>query len=93
MVCDHSLVFGYADQKRRIDRPIVNQAIEYLEEGASPSPQPKAVTLNGSRVRLLSRWSFGTLAVALAGAMVGLAIRFDTSVLDLVQSVRHLLLR
>src|SRR5947207_5000289 len=28
MVCDHSLVFGYADQKRRIDRPIVNQAIE-----------------------------------------------------------------
>src|SRR5438105_13091631 len=24
MVCDHSLVFGYADQQRRIDRPIRN---------------------------------------------------------------------
>jgi general secretion pathway protein A len=93
MVCDHSLVFGYADQKRRIDRPIVNQAIEYLEEGASPASERKAVKFRGSRGRLLSRWSFGTLAVALAGAMVGLAMRFDTSVLDLVQSVRHLLLR
>jgi general secretion pathway protein A len=36
MVCDHSLLFGYADQKRRIDRPTVNQAIEYLEEGTRP---------------------------------------------------------
>src|SRR5438105_6848830 len=32
IVCDHCLLFGYAEQRRRIDRPIVNQAVEYLEE-------------------------------------------------------------
>ena len=36
LVCDHSLLFGYADQKRRIDRQTVNQAIAYLEDGAAP---------------------------------------------------------
>ena len=30
---DHCLLFGYADQLRRIDRSSVNEAIEYLEEG------------------------------------------------------------
>jgi len=32
LVCDHSLLFGYADQKHRIDREIVNEAIAYLED-------------------------------------------------------------
>ena len=30
---DHSLLFGYADQTRRIDRSSVNEAIEYMEQG------------------------------------------------------------
>jgi general secretion pathway protein A len=42
-VCDHCLLFGYADQKRRIDRPIVNQAIEYLEEGTRPRRKVKGL--------------------------------------------------
>ena len=46
-VCDHCLLFGYADQQRRIGRDIVNQAIEYLEEGTRP--QPKGKSLAGSR--------------------------------------------
>jgi type II secretory pathway predicted ATPase ExeA len=91
MVCDHSLLFGYADQKRRIDRSMVNQAIEYLEEGASL--QRRVRRLRGSKAQLVSRWGVGTLAVALAGAVVGLALRFDTAVLGLVHSVRHLLVR
>src|SRR5262245_30726571 len=62
VVCDHCLLFGYADQKRRIDRPIVRQAIEYLEEGTSPrrmlaKPRRKRVAA-GARVAL------GTLLVA-----------------------------
>ena len=89
MVCDHSLLFGYADQKRRIDRHTVNQAIEYLEEGTPP--RRKVRGLHGSKARLLFRWGLGTLVVALASAVVGLALRFDTAVLDLVESVRHLL--
>src|SRR5216683_2925239 len=32
-VCDHCLLIGYADQTRRIDRGIVDQAIGYLEAG------------------------------------------------------------
>src|SRR5213593_2985984 len=54
-VCDHCLLFGYADQKRRIDRPIVNQAIEYLEEGTRP--RPKVRDLRESKMGLLLRWS------------------------------------
>lgn len=33
IVCDHCLLFAYADQKRRIDRRIADQAIAYLKEG------------------------------------------------------------
>ncbi|MCI0410108.1 MAG: AAA family ATPase, partial [Acidobacteria bacterium] len=33
ILCDHCLTFGYADQVRKIDRDIVDQAIEYLEKG------------------------------------------------------------
>src|SRR5882724_3338050 len=33
IVCDHCLLSGYADSKRRIDAGIVQEAIEYLEEG------------------------------------------------------------
>src|SRR6266404_2949685 len=33
-VCDHCLLIGYADQTRRLDRSIVDQAIGYLEVGA-----------------------------------------------------------
>jgi general secretion pathway protein A len=91
MVCDHSLVFGYADQKRRIDRSTVNQAIDYLEEGAPR--QRNAWSLGGWKTRGVARWGVGTLAVAVAGAVVGLALRVDTAVLGLVQSVRHLLIR
>jgi general secretion pathway protein A len=35
-VCDHCLISGYADSKRRIDQRIVDEAIEYLEEGERP---------------------------------------------------------
>src|SRR5919204_77918 len=33
IVCDHCLLSGYADSKRRIDAAIVKEAVEYLEEG------------------------------------------------------------
>ena len=35
-VCDHCLLIGYADQIRRIDRDIVEQAIAYLDDGEEP---------------------------------------------------------
>jgi general secretion pathway protein A len=33
ILCDHCLVFGYADHKRRIDRNAVEEAIAYMEDG------------------------------------------------------------
>ncbi|MBI2203773.1 MAG: AAA family ATPase [Candidatus Rokubacteria bacterium] len=36
IVCDHCLLSGYADSKRRIDGGMVQEAIEYLEEGEKP---------------------------------------------------------
>lgn len=37
IVCDHCLISGYADSKRRIDARMVDEAIEYLEEGERPT--------------------------------------------------------
>ncbi|HEU4370460.1 MAG TPA: AAA family ATPase [Methylomirabilota bacterium] len=36
IVCDHCLLSGYADSKRRIDTGVVQEAVEYLEEGERP---------------------------------------------------------
>src|SRR6267142_373697 len=36
IVCDHCLLSGYADSKKRIDSGIVDEAVEYLEEGERP---------------------------------------------------------
>jgi general secretion pathway protein A len=33
IVCDHCLLSGFADSKRRIDAGVVDEAVEYLEEG------------------------------------------------------------
>ena len=43
ILCDHCLLFGFADQKRRVDRDTVGQAIKYLEEGTRPKPSPRTV--------------------------------------------------
>ena len=89
VVCDHCLLFGYADQKRRIDRQIVGQAVEYLEEGTQPRRRARRSRAASGPARV--RWIVGTLAVATATAAVALALRFDTTVLGLMQSVRGLL--
>jgi general secretion pathway protein A len=85
IVCDHCFLFGYADQKRRIDQTIVNQAIEYLEAGTRPQSHGRP-----SRLRLV-RWSLGTLAAAAASIFAILAVRANGATLNLVQSVRQLL--
>jgi general secretion pathway protein A len=40
ILCDHCLLVGYVGQKRKIEREIVEQAIEYLEEGQRPTRGP-----------------------------------------------------
>ncbi len=89
ILSDHSLLFGYADQKRQIDRHVVNRAIEYLEEGTR---QPRQLRDSRStRTRLVVRWSLGAVAMALAGGGAALALASNAAALRIVQSVRELL--
>ena len=53
ILCDHCLLFGFADQKRRVDRDTVEQAIKYLEDGIRPKPRPRTVLGLMRAVRLL----------------------------------------
>jgi general secretion pathway protein A len=89
IVCDHCLLFGYADEKRRIDRQIVDQAIEYLEEGTRR--QPKGTTRRDSRTRLLLRWSIGSFVVTVASAVAALTLKSHIVPQGLIQSVRQFL--
>jgi general secretion pathway protein A len=89
IVCDHCLLFGYADEKRRIDRQIVDQAIEYLEEGTRR--HPKGTTRRDSRTRLLLRWSIGSFVVTVASAVAALTLKSHIVPQGLIQSVRQFL--
>jgi general secretion pathway protein A len=73
---DHCLLFGYAEQKRRIDPACVEQAIEYMEEGMPT--RRRAVSL-----------ALKTFVVALTAAM-GLGLGLDGELLALVESLRRL---
>jgi len=90
IVSDHCLLFGYADQKRRIDRQIVSQAVTYLEEGLSSQRRLRKPA--GAKAQSRLRWGLSTLGAALATAAVALAMKFDATVIGFVQSVRHLVL-
>lgn len=62
IVCDHCLLSGYADSKRRIDTEIVEEGIEYLEEGEKSEWKKRRA------IRLVP--SQGTLWAARAGVAV-----------------------
>jgi general secretion pathway protein A len=82
---DHCLLFGYADQQRRIDRAAVDQAIEYMEEGM---PTRRRVRSLGGRRRSRSGWIRATSVLALAAiAAAGFLLTLEPGVLDLVRSL------
>jgi general secretion pathway protein A len=62
---EHCLVLGYAEQRRRLDRDIVDEAIAYLEAGAQPA-RPSGRRETG---RWRPRW-----AVAGATALLGVGV-------------------
>jgi len=65
MVCDHCLLIGYVEQKRKIEREIVERAIEYLEEGQRPT-QARGIRWRAQWKPL--PWALGGLgAIALGG--------------------------
>ncbi len=40
ILCDHCLLMGYTEQTRRVERPMVERGIEYLEDGRRPAHAP-----------------------------------------------------
>ena len=97
-LADHALLIGYAEQRRRLNRDTVDEAIAYLEDGAPP---PHRRTRSGaSRRRRASRWAvagatavLGVGAAAVAVAALGwkhLAVPLAAQFEDLVQAARGL---
>jgi general secretion pathway protein A len=80
IVCDHSLLFGYAEQKRRIDRDTIDQVIAYVEQGERPR-QKQALNRTGwsgwSKVKAPFQWLSGALAAALLLGSMFIALRFN----------------
>ncbi|MCI0410750.1 MAG: AAA family ATPase [Acidobacteria bacterium] len=101
ILCDHCLTFGYADQRRKIDRDIVEQAIEYIEKGERQRLGPRGVSW--WRALAPVEWGMlGVMAALIAGGTV-LAVRpgalenassfVATHLSALGRSVRDLLVR
>jgi general secretion pathway protein A len=100
LVCDHGLLFGYADQKRRVDRQIVNQAIAYLEDNGTAEARLGRVRGSltarlghGLKSAVAVRWSLWSVAVALAAIVATLGLQYDDTVLALARSMRELVTR
>jgi len=90
ILCDHCLVIGYADQRRRVEVDVVDQAIEALEGGprrpAHRSPSPAR--------RAHERWVLGAVAAAVLAGVAVLPVRFEAEqLLTLARYVRDLFWR
>jgi len=76
ILCDHCLLIGYADQERKIARHIVEQAIEYLEEGQRP--QRRRWGGSRQRVSVSLQWGFLAIAIGLLGGVALLILHPET---------------
>jgi type II secretory pathway predicted ATPase ExeA len=72
LLCDHCLLFGYADQKRRIDRRLANQAIAYLR--ASAHAPRTFFPIDGSSSPGRVRRVLETVGIALVSALAAFAL-------------------
>ena len=66
IVCDHCLLIGYAEQRHRIDRDIVEKSVEYLEEGRRPARAQGFTWQPGTSG---FRWVLGGLGAAVVGGL------------------------
>jgi general secretion pathway protein A len=72
IICDHCLLIGYADQKRRIDPEVVERGIKYLEEGELPAPRARS---RGPQQARVVRWAVGAVVACAVGGLVALALQ------------------
>jgi general secretion pathway protein A len=90
ILCDHCLVIGYADQRRRIDVDIVDQALESLHGPA----RRRALRPASLARRPRARWFLGGAAAAVFAGIAVPPLRVETEhLLTLARHVRELFLR
>jgi len=79
-VCDHCLLIGYADQTRRIDPEIVEQAISYLQAGVRPQVRQRQRRVSAARTRRRPapispvRWGLIGMSAALVAGLAAVAV-------------------
>jgi len=91
ILCDHCLLFAYADRKRRIDRDTVEEAIVYMEDGLR-----KPATTRGLKAWPIMSWLRWAVAVFVGvvlagGAFLALRAHFG-SLLDVARAAGRSLL-
>ncbi len=91
ILCDHCLLFAYADRKRRIDRDTVEEAIVYMEDGLrKPAPT------RGLKAWPIMSWLRWAVAVVVGVVLSGgafLALRAHLgSLLDVARAAGRSLL-
>ncbi|HEY2989024.1 MAG TPA: AAA family ATPase [Candidatus Binatia bacterium] len=77
IVCDHSLLFGYAEQKRRIDRDTIDQVVAYLEQGERPQQTQRRSRSGWRMARAPLNWLSGALAAVFLIGAVFFALRLN----------------
>jgi general secretion pathway protein A len=71
IVCDHCLLSGYADSKRRIDPATVAEAVAYLEEGERPQwKRRRQIRLVSDRGPLWARGGVAMLVVVVVALVL-----------------------
>jgi general secretion pathway protein A len=86
-ICDYCLVIAYADQIRRVDRKIADEAIRYFRQ--RPGRQRRTRGLVPRRALV---WVSGAGVVA-AAALAGLHLDVAHAVMGLARSMRELVMR
>lgn len=71
ILSDHCLLIGYVEQKRKIEREIVEQAVEYLEEGRRPT-EARGIRWRPGVMHL--PWAWGGLGAVVLGGLGVLAL-------------------
>src|SRR6266571_3927440 len=69
-LCDHCLLIGYADQIRRIDGAIVEEAIEYFEQGERRPRKPRRSFFRWPRA--VVRWTLPAAGMMVVGGAAAL---------------------
>jgi general secretion pathway protein A len=79
-LCDHCLLIGYADQTRRIEPAIVDQAIAYLQAGDRPRtrrrtpPSIRLVRTKAAAPTSPLRWGLIGTSAAIAAGLAAVAL-------------------